>query len=127
MTYKMLHACIRVMDLDKSLKFYKEALGLQETRRSDFPDNKFTLVYLADADNHYEIELTYNYDPDEPYVVGNGFSHFALGVVDLEASRDRHIEMGYKTTKLMGLPGSKPAYYFLDDPDGYEIEIIRMK
>ena len=127
MKFKMLHTCIRVMDLEKSLKFYKEALGLIETRRSDFPENKFTLVFLADEDKNYEIEITYNYDPEEAYVIGNGFSHFALGVVDLEGSRDRHIKMGYEVTKLMGLPGSEPKYYFLNDPDGYEIEIIRMK
>lgn len=127
MNFKMLHTCIRVMDLEKSVKFYKEALGLQETRRSDFPEHKFTLVFLADADNNYEIEITYNYDPEEPYVIGDGFSHFALGVKDLEGSRDEHIKMGYEVTRLMGLPGSKPGYYFLNDPDGYEIEIIRMK
>jgi len=115
------------MDLDKSLKFYKEALGLQETRRKDFPDHKFTLVFLADSDNNYEIEITYNYDPEEAYVIGNGFSHFALGVEDLEGSRDKHIEMGYEVTKLMGLPGNPPGYYFLKDPDGYEVEIIRSK
>lgn len=123
--YKMLHACIRVMDLDASIKFYTEALGLKETRRKDFPNHKFTLAFLADEDNNYEIELTYNYNPEEKYVIGNGFSHFALGVKDLEASRQRHIDMGYEVTKMMGLPGSPPRYYFVNDPDGYEIEIIR--
>lgn len=127
MKYKMVHACIRVMDLEKSLKFYKEALGLVETRRKDFPEDEFTLVYLSDEDKHYEIELTYNYSPDQPYIIGNGFSHFALATDDLEASREKHLEMGYETTKLMGLPGSPPRYYFVTDPDGYEIEVIRSK
>ena len=74
MSVKMLHTCIRVMDLEKSLKFYKEALGLVETRRKDFPKHKFTLVYLSDAPGGYEIELTYNYNPEVPYELGNGFS-----------------------------------------------------
>jgi len=125
MQYKMLHACIRVMDLEKSLKFYQEALGLKETRRKDFPEHEFTLVYLSDEDGHYELELTYNYNPEKPYVIGNGFSHFAVSSDDLEASRERHIEMGYQVTKLMGLPGSPPRYYFVTDPDGYDIEVIR--
>lgn len=125
MNYKLLHTCIRVMDLEKSLKFYEEALGLKETRRKDFPDDKFTLVFLSDESGNYELELTYNYNPEEPYVIGNGFSHIALSVKDLEASRDKHKEMGYRVTKLMGLPGEKPRYYFVTDPDGYDVEIIR--
>lgn len=123
--YKMLHTCLRVMDLDASLKFYSEALDLKETGRKDFPEYEFTLVFLADETKTYEIELTYNYNPETPYVIGNGFSHLALGVEDLEASRDKHEEMGYKVTKLMGLPGTEPSYYFVTDPDGYEVEIIR--
>ncbi len=125
MKYKMLHTCIRVMDLEKSLKFYKEAVGLIETRRNDFPDHEFTLVYLSDDSGSYEIELTYNYNPKEPYVIGNGFSHMAVAVENLEASRERHQEMGYKVTDLMGLPGNPPKYYFVTDPDGYDIEVIR--
>jgi len=115
------------MDLEKSLSFYREALGMIETRRKDFPEHEFTLVFLSDEDNNYEIEITYNYNPEEPYVIGNGFSHFAVAVEDLEASRERHIEMGYKVTKMMGLPGSPPKYYFVTDPDGYDVEIIRAK
>ncbi|SKC84832.1 lactoylglutathione lyase [Maledivibacter halophilus] len=125
MNYKMLHTCIRVMDLEKSLKFYKEALGLIEQKRKDFPEHKFTLVYLSDESGNYELELTYNYNPDKPYEIGNGFSHIAVAVDDLEGSRERHKEMGYEVTKLMGLPGSPPRYYFVTDPDGYEVEVIR--
>ncbi|MBF4694422.1 lactoylglutathione lyase [Fusibacter ferrireducens] len=125
MKYKMLHTCIRVMDLDKSLKFYQEALGLVERTRKDFPEDEFTLVFLTDEDRNYEIELTYNYNPEKPYTIGNGFSHFAVSVENLEQSRERHIEMGYKVTKLMGLPGNPPRFYFVTDPDGYDIEVIR--
>lgn len=127
MNYKILHTCIRVMDLEKSLKFYKEALGLVETRRKDFPEDEFTLVFLSDDSGQHEIELTYNYNPEKPYVIGDGFSHMAFGVEDLEASREKHIEMGYEVTELMGLPGEKPRYYFVTDPDGYDVEIIRTK
>lgn len=125
MKYKMLHTCIRVMDLEKSLKFYKEALGFVETRRRDFPEDEFTLVFLSDGVSNYEIELTYNYNPEKPYVIGDGFSHIAVSVDDLESSREKHMEMGYEVTEFMGLPGSPPRYYFVTDPDGYEIEIIR--
>lgn len=125
MRYKLAHACIRVMDLEKSLAFYSQALGLQEISRKDFPDWKFTLVYLSDENRNFDIELTYNYDQDKPYDLGNGFSHFALTVGDLERSHAIHKEMGYNVTDLKGLPGEPPRYYFLKDPDGYNIEIIR--
>lgn len=125
MKYKFLHTCIRVMDLEKSLKFYEEALGFKEKRRKDFPEHGFTLVFLTDEIGQYELELTYNYNPEKPYEIGNGFSHIAVSVEDLEASRERHKEMGYKVTELMGLPGSPPRYYFVTDPDGYDVEVIR--
>ncbi|NBG88428.1 lactoylglutathione lyase [Isachenkonia alkalipeptolytica] len=125
MKYKMLHTCLRVKDLEKSLEFYTKALGLKETRRKDFPEHEFTLVFLADEAENHEIELTYNYNQEKPYTIGDGFSHMALSVEDLEASQRRHKEMGYEVTELMGLPGSPPRYYFLTDPDGYEVEIIR--
>ncbi|MBY0755000.1 VOC family protein [Clostridium sardiniense] len=125
MSVKMLHTCIRVMDLEKSLKFYKEGLGLIETRRKDFPEHKFTLVYLSNEVDGYEIELTYNYNTEKPYEIGNGFSHTAIGVKDLEGMREKHISLGYKVTDLKGLPGEKPKYYFVTDPDGYMVEVIR--
>ncbi len=125
MNYKLEHACIRVMDLDKSVDFYKKALSLEELKRRDYPDYKFTLVYLSDENRNFEIELTYNYDTEKPYEMGNGFSHFALTVSDLEESYEFHKNMGLETTDLKGLPGEKPKYYFITDPDGYKIEIIR--
>lgn len=125
MKYKMLHTCLRVMDLELSVEFYTKALGFKETSRRDFPEYEFTLVFLADEDGFYELELTYNYHPEKPYVIGNGFSHLAVSVEGLEKSRNSHIEMGYKVSDLMGLPGSDPKYYFVTDPDGYEVEVIR--
>ncbi|MGL4741843.1 MAG: lactoylglutathione lyase [Sarcina sp.] len=125
MAVKMLHTCIRVMDLKKSLVFYRDALGLVETRRKEFPEHKFDLVYLSDKKGGYEVELTYNYDPEEPYIIGNGFSHIAIGVDNLEELREKHIEMGYEVTNLKGLPGEPPKYYFVTDPDGYKVEVLR--
>ncbi|MFA5523219.1 MAG: VOC family protein [Tissierellales bacterium] len=127
MKYKLLHTCIRVMDLERSLKFYEEALGLRETKRKDFPEDEFTLVFLSDESGQYEIELTYNYNPEKSYEIGNGFSHIAVSVEDLEASRERHLEMGYEVTELIGLPREKPRYYFVTDPDGYDVEVIRAR
>jgi lactoylglutathione lyase len=121
----MLHTCLRVMDLEKSLMFYKNALGLKEVKRKDFKEHKFTLVFLTDETKAYEVELTYNYNPEKPYEIGNGFSHLAVSTPDLEASRLRHIELGYEVTDLKGLPGEPPRYYFVTDPDGYKVEVIR--
>jgi len=125
MSVKMLHTCIRVKNLEESLKFYKDALGLIETRKKDFPEHKFTLVYLSDEIGGYEVELTYNYDVEKPYEIGNGFSHIAIGVDELEEMREKHVELGYEVTPLKGLPGEPPKYYFVTDPDGYKVEVIR--
>ena len=125
MSVKMLHTCIRVKNLEESLKFYRDGLGPIETRKKDFPEYKFTLVYLSNEIGGYEIELTYNYDVEKPYEIGNGFSHVAIGVDNLEQMREKHIELGYEVTDLKGLPGEKPKYYFVTDPDGYKIEVIR--
>lgn len=125
MKVKMLHVCIRVMDLEKSLEFYKNAIGLVETRRKDFPEHGFTLVYLSDEDRKYELELTYNYDQKESYIIGNGYSHVAVEVEDLEGAREKHEKMGYSVTNLSGLPGTPPTFYFVTDPDGYRVEMIR--
>lgn len=126
MANKMLHTCIRVKDLDKSLKFYKEALGLIETRRMDYPEYKFSLVYLSDKEDGYEVELTYNYDQEKPYDLGNGFSHIAVGVEDIEAERERHISLGYEVTTMKGLSDGAATYYFVTDPDGYKVEVIKL-
>lgn len=124
---KFLHTCIRVKDLDASLAFYQEALGFKEVRRNDFPDYKFTLVYLAlEDDPNYELELTYNYD-HEAYNLGDGYGHIAVGVDNLEESHQKHKAAGYPVTDLSGLPGRPKMYYFIQDPDGNKIEVINLK
>ncbi len=125
MKSKLLHTCLRVMNLEESLKFYKDAIGLIESERKDFPENEFTLVYLTDNDKNYELELTYNYDQEKPYEIGDGYSHMAVSVEDLEGAREKHQEMGYEVSKLSGLPGQDPTYYFVTDPDGYRVEVIK--
>lgn len=120
---KMLHTCIRVKDLDASLKFYKN-LGLIETRRKDHTQNGFILVYLSTDIGQYELELTYNIG-SEAYNLGNGFSHTALGVDDLENEHKRLSDLGYEVGALRSLTNTKPSYFFVTDPDGYKVEIIR--
>ncbi len=125
MKYNMLHTCLRVMNLEKSMAFYEKALGFKQQSYRDFPDHKFTLVFYTDEAGHYAVELTYNYDQDPPYTIGNGFSHIAVGVKDLEGSREFHKSLGYEVTDLKGLAGGAPKYYFVKDPDGYLVEVIR--
>lgn len=124
MNYKIMHTCIRVNDLDASVDFYKSALGLKETGRKVYPED-FTLVFLTDEAGVVEIELTWNYGREVPYIIGDGFSHLAFSVENLEESHKKHTEMGLEVTELMGLPGSPPRFYFITDPNGYDIEIVR--
>lgn len=123
---KMAHTCVRVKDLEASLKFYQEAFDFVETRRRDFPENKFTLVYLSLPEDDYELELTYNYD-HPGYDLGDGYGHIAIATKDLEALHEKHQGAGFNVTDLKGLPGTSPSYYFIVDPDGYKIEVIREK
>jgi lactoylglutathione lyase len=122
--YDFVHSCIRVMDLEKSVDFYKKALNLEESRRRDFPEDKFTLVYLTDQKGNFELELTYNYDREEPYTIGNGYSHIAVKVEDLEKSYQRHKAAGYEVGNLKSLSEGSSGYYFITDPDGYRTEVI---
>ena len=124
MNFKMIHVCLRVLDLEASERFYKEAFGYEISRKKDFPGD-FTLSYMVAPGEPFELELTYNYDQTEPYEIGSGYSHVAVGVDDLEAAHLRHSEAGYDVTPLKGLPGSPPKFYFITDPDGYKVEIVR--
>ncbi|MHC5249031.1 lactoylglutathione lyase [Enterococcus sp. LJL120] len=121
---KMAHTCVRVKDLEASLKFYQEAFDFEESRRRDFPENEFTLVYLTLPGDDYELELTYNYN-HPGYDLGNGYGHIAIAADDLEATHAKHQAAGFNVTDLKGLPGTDPSYYFIVDPDGYKIEVIR--
>lgn len=126
MPVKMLHTCIRVVDLDASVKFYNEVLGMKITREKDHLDNGFKLVYLSDEEGKFELELTYNVGV-ESYEIGNGYSHLAVGLDNLEDCHAKFKAMGYEVTDVKGLPGEPPKYFFIKDPDGYMVEIIRNK
>ena len=124
MHFPMIHVCYRVLDLEASEKFYMEAFGFEISRKKDFPGD-FTLSYLRAPGLDFEIELTYNYGHEEPYTIGDGYSHLAVSAEDLEASHKRHREMGLEMTDLKGLAGGKPRFYFVTDPDGYRVEVVR--
>ena len=124
-SYQMIHSCIRVKNLEKSEHFYQEALGFEVVRRKDFPEHKFTLSYLRSAGSDFELELTCNHDQLEPYDLGNGYSHLAVSVSDLEGSHKMHEEMGLAPKPLKGLPGQGARFYFLVDPDGYMVEVVK--
>lgn len=117
------HFNINVTDLNKSIAFYKEALGLEEVRRKEASDGSFTLVYLGDKQSRFSLELTYLRDRKEPYELGDNESHLCLRVKeDYAQVREFHREMGcicYEN-KEMGL-------YFIHDPDDYWIEILKEK
>jgi lactoylglutathione lyase len=113
------------MDLEKSEQFYQEAFGFEISRRKDFPDDKFTLSYLRSPGGSFELELTWNHDQTEPYEMGNGYSHLAVGVKDLEASHQQHAAQGFNPKPLKGLAGGPAKFYFIADPDGYLVEVVR--
>ena len=122
---KFLHTMIRVKDLDKSYKFYTEELGFVESRRKEFPDKKFDLVYLKlPESSDYELELTYNYEQEEDYNLGNGYGHIAISNPDIKSFREELSKKGYEVTELRGLSDNLDKYFFVTDPDGYKIEII---
>lgn len=126
MKQKMVHTCYRVKNLEESLAFYKNAFDFEVSRLRDFPENGFTLAYLTLPGDAYELELTYNYG-HEGYEIGTGYGHIAIAVEDLEGLHQKHVAAGYNVTDLKGLPGTAPSYYFVIDPDGYKIEVVRFK
>ncbi len=120
MKAKFAHFNFNVLDLKKSMEFYEEALGLKEVKRVEKPD--FTLVYLGDGETDFQLELTYLHDRTEKYDLGEAEFHLAFSVEDIEAAHARHEKMGcicYEN-KDMGI-------YFIEDPDGYWLEIIPLR
>ena len=122
---KAIHTMIRVLDLDKSMDFYKRAFGLDLAQRFDFDD--FTLAYLRNDESEFEIELTWNHGQEEPYTHGSGYGHVALSVDDCETEHDRIAAEGLNPNpvKQMVHDGQKLArFFFIEDPDGYKIEVV---
>ena len=123
---KFLHTMVRVKDLDTSFKFYTEELGFVESRRKEFPEKKFDLVYLMlPGSPDYELELTYNYDQEKGYEIGTGYGHIAISHPDIASLRETLINKGYEVTEIRGLTPNSNKYFFVTDPDGYRIEIIQ--
>lgn len=123
---KAVHSMIRVLDEEKSVKFYNEAFGLTVAERIDF--ESFTLVYLSNKESDFEVELTINKGRTEPYNLGDGYGHLAVVVDDLDAEYTRFQELGIKVGKLVDFKnGDVPVarFFFADDPDGYKIEVIQ--
>ena len=125
MTAKAIHTMIPVLDLERSLAFYRDAFGLELVDRFDFDD--FTLAYLRNAENDFEIELTWNHGTVEPYEPGSGYGHLAVCVADLEAEQARFSALGLSPGKLVEMEHGGRAlarFFFVEDPDGYKIEVI---
>ena len=122
MKFRFDHNNLNVLDLEKSLRFYRDALGLVETQRLEPEDKSFKLVFLGDEKTSHRLELTWLRDRTEPYNLGDNEFHLALVVDDYAAAFARHKEMGcvcYENP-AMGI-------YFIEDPDGYWLEIIPEK
>lgn len=123
---KYIHSMIRVFDLDASLRFYRDGLGLRESHRLDFPT--FTLVYLRDPESGFEIELTLNKDRTTPYTHGDGYGHVAFCTEDLAGTREHFVRLGATLGDIKSLngPDGQPAarFFFVTDPDGYKIEVL---
>jgi len=127
--FSYLHTMIRVKNLEESVKFYTELLGMKELRRNDVPDGKYTLVFVGYGDEkaHTVLELTYNYGVDE-YEQGTAFGHLALGVPDIYATCESLRKAGAKIAREPGpVKFGKTVIAFIEDPNGYKIELIERK
>ena len=126
---KMLHTMIRVGNLDRSLAFYSELLGMKVLRKKDYPGGRFTLAFVGYGDeaDHTVVELTHNWDT-EHYEIGTGFGHLALGVEDIYRTCDELRAKGATITREPGpMKHGTTEIAFVEDPDGYKIELIQLK
>jgi lactoylglutathione lyase len=130
---KLLHSMIRVRDLQKSVDFYRGALGMREVRRIDVPEGKYTLVYLGYTDEFIDnqveaqLELTYNYGVSD-YELGNAFGHFGVLVPDAAEVCERTPSAGGRVIREPGpVKFGTRVIAFIEDPDGFKIELIQRK
>lgn len=122
---KAIHSMLRVFDEERSIAFYDKAFGLQVAERMDFPE--FTLVYLRNSEADFELELTINKDRTEPYELGDGYGHLAVTVPDLKTEHARFEAEGLSPRNLVEFaPAGEivARFFFVQDPDGYQIEVI---
>jgi lactoylglutathione lyase len=126
---RILHTMLRVTDLERSIAFYRGVLGMELLFRKDYPEGKFTLAFLGYGRNpeHAEIELTYNWGVAS-YELGTAFGHIAIGVDDIHGVCDRIRQAGGKITREPGpMKHGTTVIAFVQDPDGYKIELIEEK
>jgi lactoylglutathione lyase len=126
---RMLHTMIRVGDLERSLRFYTEVLGMKLLRRSDYPEGKFTLAFVGYGDESQTtvLELTYNWGV-ERYELGTGYGHVAVAVDDAYKACEEIRKSGGKVTREAGpMKHGQTVIAFVEDPDGYKIELIERK
>lgn len=116
------HTNFNVLDLDKSIAFYREALGLTEQRRIQAPDGAFLIAFLGDGLTGYELELTWLRDRKEPYDLGECEYHLAFRVPDMDKAHALHEKMG-----CICFENQQMGIYFIQDPDGYWIEITPLR
>ncbi|MGB0626230.1 MAG: lactoylglutathione lyase [Alphaproteobacteria bacterium] len=125
--YRLLHTMIRVKDQEKSIDFYTRHLGMKVLRQKDFEGGRFTNTFIGYGDESSEavIELTYNWDQDEPYSHGSGFGHLAVGVPDIYATCAALEKEGVSIPRPPGpMKHGTTVIAFIEDPDGYKIELI---
>ena len=123
---KAIHMMVRVLDEARSVDFYRKAFGFDVADRFDF--DEFTLIYLRNAEADFEVELTINKGRSEPYSHGNGYGHLAVTVGDLDAEHRRLSALGFapKDIKEFHRDGALMArFFFIEDPDGYKIEVLQ--
>ncbi|MEY3866945.1 MAG: lactoylglutathione lyase [Microcoleaceae cyanobacterium] len=126
---RLLHTMIRVGNLEESLKFYTTILGMKLLRQKDYPDGKFTLAFVGygDESDHTVVELTYNWGVEQ-YDLGNGFGHLAIGVDDIYKTCEEIKAQGGKVTREPGpMKHGSTVIAFVEDPNGYKIELIQTK
>lgn len=122
MQFQFVHNNLNVLDLTKSLAFYKEALGLVPVREKQAGDGSFTLVYLGDGVTAHQLELTWLRDRTAPYDLGDNEIHLAFSVDDFDAALQKHRQMG-----CVCFENPAMGIYFIEDPDGYWLEILPAK
>ena len=126
---RMLHTMIRVGDLQRSIRFYTEVLGMKLLRTTDRPEQKYSLAFVGydDEERAAVLELTYNYGV-ERYELGTAFGHIAIGMPDVAAACERVRKSGGKVTREPGpVKGGSSVIAFVEDPDGYKIEFIERR
>lgn len=125
---RLLHTMLRVGNLEESLKFYCDVLGMKLLRQKDYPEGKFTLAFVGygDESDHTVLELTYNWGV-EKYELGNAYGHIAIGVDDIYATCDRLKKLGAKVVREPGpMKHGSTVIAFVEDPDGYKVELIQL-